>query len=205
MISGLGMSGGWRIGPNRIDEKHTHLQLSGFFNNKKIYLAYVDPRRFGRLYLVNKIGLENFLSNQGPDPTSNKFNLEYIYNTLKRYPERKIKPFLLDQKFFAGIGNYMSCEICALAKIRPTRKAKTLSKNDCQNILTATKLVIHDSIKNNGLTFSGGYTDANGEKGEGLKNLVVFYQKICGLCKKTSIKKTFLNQRGTYYCPSCQK
>ena len=74
-----------------------------------------------------------------------------------------------------------------------------------RRIILATKSVLEGSIKSNGMTFSGGYADTKGEKGEGVQNLVVFYQKVCGLCKTNTIKKIVLAQRGTYYCPHCQK
>ncbi|WP_443135159.1 zinc finger domain-containing protein [Halobacteriovorax sp. GB3] len=38
-----------------------------------------------------------------------------------------------------------------------------------------------------------------------MTNLVVFYQKTCGLCHKSEVKKITLAGRGTYYCPSCQR
>lgn len=204
IISGLGMSGGWRIANKKFKEKHTHLQF--ICKNKKglIYLAYVDPRRFGRIHFVTPFGATKILSLLGPDPTSPEFNFDYILKTLKKYPNRQIKPFLLDQKFFAGIGNYMASEICARSGIRPTRRSDKITKQEIKKLKFSLDSVISENIINKGLTFSGGYVDANGEKGEGVKNLVVFHQKTCGLCKKTLIKKITLAQRGTYYCPFCQ-
>ena len=77
----------------------------------------------------------------------------------------------------------MASEICARAGILPTRKAKKITKKDAENIKLATDSLLKQSIKNKGVTFAGGYVDANGLKGEGLNNLVVFYQDICGLCR----------------------
>lgn len=199
------MSGGWRISTEKILEKHTHLQFKCKNENGFIYLAYVDPRRFGRMHFVTPLGAQNLFSKLGPDPTSSDFNAKYILTILKKYPQRQIKPYLLDQKYFAGIGNYMSSEICVRAGIRPTRRAGKITRKETEKLKEAVDTVVSDSISNNGLTFSGGYVDANGEKGEGVKNLIVFHQKICGFCKKPSVKKIILAQRGTYYCPTCQK
>ena len=205
IVSGLGMTGNWRISEKPLSIPHKHLELSCLKNKKKIYISYVDPRRFGFLSYLNENGLKEFLKKFGVDPTSDEFTPDYIYKSLKRYPERKLKPFLLDQKFFPGIGNYMACEICARAGILPTRKAKKITKKDAENIKLATDSLLKESIKNKGVTFAGGYVDANGSKGEGLNNLVVFFQEICGLCKKEKVKKIFLAGRGTYFCPKCQK
>ncbi len=206
LVSGLGMSGGWRISKEDRGVKHTHFKFKVKNKNGEIfYLSYVDPRRFGRMMLFNEMSFKVFKDSLPPDPTSEDFNEEYLRTVFKRFPQRQIKPFLLDQKYFAGIGNYMACEICALAGVRPTRRAGKITKKEIEKFVSGTKMVIEGSVKNNGLTFSGGYFDANGEKGEGVLNLLVFHQKSCGMCKKENIKKIVLATRGTYYCPHCQR
>ena len=205
IISGLGMTGNWRISEKPLKIPHKHFEFHCLKNSKKVFISYVDPRRFGYTAYLNGEGLKSFLKKFGTDPTSEEFTPEYIYNSLKKYPQRKLKPFLLDQKFFPGIGNYMASEICARAGIMPTRSAKKITKLDSVKIKSATDSLLKQSIKNKGVTFAGGYMDANGSKGEGLSNLVVFYQDICGLCKKEKVQKIFLAGRGTYFCPKCQK
>ncbi|MDD0852098.1 hypothetical protein HBN50_03275 [Halobacteriovorax sp. GB3] len=205
VISGLGMSGSWRISKEWIDVKHTHVQLVGENADGPLYLGYVDPRRFGNMHFLTEEHEANWLERLGPDVSSLEFTLEYLLKLKKERPMKVIKPFLLEQNFFSGVGNYMASEICARAGIRPTRKMKTLTKNDLSNLLQATKMVLDDSIETGGTTFSGGYADAYGEKGRGVTNLVVFYQKICGLCHKSEVKKITLAGRGTYYCPTCQR
>lgn len=206
IISHFGMSGGWRLGRQKIGEKHTHLQFKTTDQKgQALYLAYVDPRRFGSMLFLNSDKASAYLQKLGRDIGQEDFDGDYVYSVLKKYPQRQIKPFLLDQKFFAGCGNYIACEICALAGIRPTRKAKTITKREAEMMALAAKKIIHKQIQNKGLTFSGGYSDAFGNKGQGVENLVVFNQKICGLCHESVVKKIVLAQRGTYYCPSCQK
>lgn len=205
IISGLGMSGSWRIAQQPIGEKHTHVIFSGTNCDGDIHLGYIDPRRFGVMHFFNLENEAQWLTRLGPDVSKPEFNLEYLLKLKREKPNKVIKPFLLEQNFFAGVGNYMASEFCARAGIRPTRRMKTLSKTDLENLLKATKAVLDDTITTGGTTFSGGYQDAYGDKGEGVKNLVVFYQKVCGLCGEESVKKITLAQRGTYYCPHCQK
>lgn len=205
IISGLGMSGSWRISKTPIDVKHTHVQFMGVNASGPIYLGYIDPRRFGVMYFLSEENEAQWLTRLGPDVSSVDFNFEYLLHLKKIRPEKVIKPFMLEQNYFSGIGNYMASEICARAFIRPTRKMKTLKEADLRNIVEATKQVLNQAINTGGTTFSGGYQDANGDKGEGVRNLVVFYQKICRQCGTTEVKKIVLATRGTYYCPSCQK
>jgi len=206
ILSHLGMSGSWRISKTKIEEKHTHVQyeVQGKKGNR-FFLGYVDPRRFGNMYYVFESEAQKHFNQLGVDIASAEFTTDYIYKVLKDHPSKVLKPFLLDQKYFAGCGNYIASEICARAGIRPTRRCGKITRAEAEKIRIATDSVLTGSIENNGMTFSGGYSDTKGEKGEGVQNLVVFYQETCGLCQTTKVKKITLAQRGTYYCPSCQK
>mgnify|MGYP001169561578 CR=1 FL=1 len=204
--SGLGMSGSWRIWDKITNVPHTHMTIECKLKNKKnIYLAYVDPRRFGKMHYFSLEEWKEKKQKMGVDVSGPNFTIEYLEYCLKKYPDRMIKPYLLDQKFFGGIGNYIACEICARAGIKPQRRCKNIRKYEYPKILEATRSVLEGQIKRNGLTFSGGYSDTTGEKGNGIQDLVVFHQEICGLCHQKTIKKINLSQRGTYYCKECQK
>lgn len=201
LLCHLGMTGGWRITKRPCEEKHTHLAIEG----KGVHLSYVDPRRFGHMYLYHKEDAAKKLAELGEDLKSPHFTEEYFINCLKKYPERNIKVTLLDQSLFAGTGNYIANEICARAFVRPQRKVKTLTKKELSALFKSVAIVIDGATETGGTTFQGGYADTSGSKGGGVTHLVVFYQKICQLCHKTPVKKIVLAQRGTYYCPSCQK
>ncbi len=201
LLSHLGMTGAWLIGKNLTQDKHSHLILTG----EKSTIIYQDYRRFGHLYYYNAEQAEKKLATLGLDLTDPQFNLEYLIKSLKRYPERVLKVALLDQKFFAGTGNYIANEICAHALILPTRKIKNIKASEFVKILTAIQTVIHAALATGGATFGGGYQDTKGEKGKAASDFIVFYQKICQRCLKTPVEKIFLAQRGTYYCSKCQK
>ncbi|MBI2521212.1 MAG: Fpg/Nei family DNA glycosylase [Bdellovibrio sp.] len=206
ILSHLGMSGSWRLWQKVQNEKHAHVLIHGIhLEDGPVIWAYVDPRRFGKMYFMSGEKAEQFKSKLGIDVSSIEFTVDYVWQTLRKYPARAIKAFLLDQKYFAGVGNYIACEICAHARIRPTRRVKSLTLDEVKKIHAATGIVIAGQLPKGGLTFQGGYRDAFGEKGQGLANLVVFHQKVCGLCHRGKIKKIVLAQRGTFYCPNCQK
>ena len=157
LISGLGMSGGWRMSDTEVKEKHTHVQFEGACGgNKPIFLAYVDPRRFGRMMYLDGDGFARYAAERGMDVTSEDFRPEYIYSVFKRYPLRKLKEVLLEQQYFAGIGNYLASEVCAHARLRPTRRVGALSRKDCKRIWEAVGMVIGGQIEHKGLTFQGG-------------------------------------------------
>lgn len=199
LLSHLGMSGSWIISKEKLKDKHLHLQL----DCGKYFLSYVDPRRFGHMYFVDKKGKDEYLKRLGVDISSEAFTDDYVWECLQKGANREIKPFLLDQKYFAGSGNYIANEVCIRAGLIPDRICKTLKIEDAKKIKQAFHSVLEGSLKNNGVTFSGGYRDAFGEAGKGVQNLVVFHQENCGLCG-TKVRKVMLKGRGTFYCPLCQ-
>ena len=199
------MTGGWRISKEKVIEKHTHLQLTGECDGEKVYIAYVDPRRFGHMYLYNQDDAQKKLNELGEDLKSPDFTYAYFKEKLLKYPERFVKVTLLDQSLFAGTGNYIANEICARAFVLPNRKVKSLKESEIKKLYKSVFIVIDGATETGGTTFAGGYADTTGSVGGGVNHLVVFYQKICQMCKKSEVKKITLGQRGTYYCPECQK
>jgi formamidopyrimidine-DNA glycosylase len=207
IVGHLGMSGGLRLTPVPLwgQEKHLHLQMKCHQGDRIFYLSYIDPRRFGKFYFLRPASLQALLERLGPDGASENIDEAYLHKVFQRHPHKMIKPFLLEQKYFAGLGNYLACEVCARAGLRPTRRLEKITAAQRRQVAQAIKQSISEALKNQGTTFGGGYRDTAGKKGEGLMQLVVFHQERCQLCQKTKIKKIFLQGRGTYYCPRCQR
>lgn len=205
ILSQLGMSGSWRTSHEKLNEKHAHIELIDHTKHKNGYLTYVDPRRFGHFYALSEENYQDKTKTMGADVSSPEFDENHIAEIFFKSPHKVIKPFLLDQHAFPGVGNYMASEICARAGILPTKITGEITAEEIHKIKMAISIVITGAIETSGTTFSGGYRDANGEKGEGVRHLVVFHQKICQMCKKTNVIKMTLGGRGTYYCPHCQK
>ena len=186
-----------------LPKKHNHVFLE--FDNIKI--IYNDPRRFGYFKLFeNKNNLENFINNYGPEPFSSKFNLNY----LKKYfykKKKNIKNFLLDQKFVSGLGNIYASEILFSSKINPKKKAKSLSENDCINIIKYSRKILNLAIKKGGSSIRD-FKNIVGKNGSFQDNFKVYNRenKSCLLpgCKGT-IKKKFITNRSTFFCNICQK
>jgi formamidopyrimidine-DNA glycosylase len=201
-LSHLGMTGSWIYSNETLEEKHNHFQ---FYFSDGSTLNYVDPRRFGHLYFYNRKQVADYMTRLGPDISSPSFTFARFESSLKKYPSRLIKPHLLEQKFFAGSGNYIANEVCAFAGVRPDREIGTLKVSEIKKLFESFKIVLDRSLKSGGVTFQGGYRDANGQRGEGVSGLVVFHQKVCQLCCNSEVKKIVLVTRGTFYCPNCQK
>ncbi len=167
-------------------------------------LFFNDMRRFAYLRVATKTELHQIKNNFGPDAISPDFSLPYWLSavSLRKAP---IKNILLNQKILAGIGNIYADEICFRARIKPTRKANKLTKQELTAIFRAIKQIMPLAIKHRGTTFSD-YLDAHGQRGGFVKLLKVYGRagKKCKRCQKGVIKKVKLGGRGTHFCPFCQ-
>ena len=182
---------------------HNHVEIQ--FN--KLKFIYNDPRRFGYfLTFNNKIELKKKFSHFGPEPFSKLFCIDYIIKHLKN-KEKNIKSFLLDQKFVSGIGNIYANEILYNSKIRPFRKAKSLTKDECKKILLYSKLVLKKAISKGGSSIRD-FQNINGTMGNFQKEFNVYQRENLNCLKakcKGIIKKKIISNRSTFFCNYCQK
>ncbi len=173
-------------------------------NNDK--LIYADTRTLGTLYAIKpeEINKISGLYTLGCEPLSKEFTLKYLREKLKN-SHGKIKPFLLNQKNIAGLGNIYVDESLFLSGINPKQNCNTVSLNQIKLLHTAINKVIGDGIRDGGTTFRD-YVNGDGNKGAHQNNLFV-YGRDKMACQKcgTIIEKIKVGGRGTCYCPKCQK
>lgn len=186
-----------------LPKKHNHVEL--VFESFKI--IYNDPRRFGFFQLIkNNSDLIKRFNHLGPEPFDKNFNLDYVYNFFKG-KNKDIKNFLLDQKFVSGIGNIYASEILFLSKVNPSKKAKLLSKKECQKIIISSRKILLKAISKGGSSVRD-FKDTSGLKGGFQKEFKV-YQQEGEKCKNLGcfdlIKKKIIGNRSTFFCDSCQK
>ena len=186
-----------------LPKKHNHVEIQ--FD--KIKFIYNDPRRFGYFSTFNnKIELKRKFSHFGPEPFSNSFNVDYITKYLKK-KKKNIKNFLLDQKFVSGIGNIYASEILFISKINPTRRAKSLTKDECKKILLYSKLILKKAIQKGGSSIRD-FQNINGKMGSFQKDFKVYQRENLNCLKpkcKGIIKKKIISNRSSFFCNYCQK
>ncbi|HHT47576.1 MAG TPA: DNA-formamidopyrimidine glycosylase [Firmicutes bacterium] len=168
-------------------------------------LHYQDIRKFGtfRLHVKQDLSqLKPYLL--GLDPLEDNFTLNSFLEILKRNPGRKIKPFLLDQKNIAGMGNIYTDETLFRAGIHPQRKVNSLTLQEIKKLFESLLSTLKEGIECRGTSVSD-YRDIRGQEGEFQKRLKVYRREgaYCLRCGST-IQRKLLAGRGTYFCPSCQ-
>jgi formamidopyrimidine-DNA glycosylase len=94
--------------------------------DKKLEMAFVDPRRFGRMWLANDPLEHPRIKKLGFDPLIDFPTVKVLSERLKKR-KKAIKAVLLDQTLFAGIGNWLADEILYQAKLSPHHLASGLT------------------------------------------------------------------------------
>jgi len=109
-------------------------------------VAFTDSRRFGRVWLSESPETDRRVKQLGPDAFD---ELPAIPALEKSLAKRKapIKAVLLDQKAFAGIGNWIADEVLYQAKIAPKRLASSLDKKEVTALHKAIHHVLALSVK----------------------------------------------------------
>ena len=183
--------------------KHTHVTFS-FTDGSQ--LRYLDVRKFGRMTLVAKDQSANYrgILQLGPEPVVTDFHLIDFQAGLKKH-HKAIKPLLLDQKLVTGLGNIYVDEALWEAEIHPEQPADTLSEKEVKKLYSAIIDVLARAVEAGGTTIRT-YLNALGEAGKFQLSLNVYGQtgNPCPRCG-TPIQKIKVAQRGTHFCPNCQR
>lgn len=164
-------------------------------------LIFNDMRKFGWWKWVKNT--KKIEESFGPEAL--EVDLKTFKALLKKRPNAKIKPLLMDQKFIAGIGNIYSDEILFASRVGPLRLVKTLIEKETKEIFQNIKKILKKAIQYRG-TSERDYLDATGQRGDYLQYLKVYRKEgeSCPRCR-TRIKRIKLGGRSAHYCPRCQK
>ena len=203
MIWHLGMSGSMRILPQQhIQNAHEHVILQ--LDNRNS-LRFRDPRRFGALLLTREDPLLHpLLVNLGPEPLSDDFNADYLYQSCQNR-KSAIKNLIMDSHIVVGVGNIYACESLFKSAINPKTRASRLSKQRILRLVEAIKEILQQAIQQGGTTLQD-FTQADGKPGYFSQSLQVYGQEnqSCPQCERL-IKRFTQGQRSTFYCSHCQK
>lgn len=202
LVFHMGMSGRVIVCPARREvEPHTHMRLG--IGGTARELRFVDPRRFGGVWLLcgTEGPVDRPLRELGPEPLT--LTPAGFRAVLQR--RRQIKALLMDQYAIAGLGNIYCDESLHAARIHPLTRADRLDGEAAGRLLRVIKSTLRRAIRFNGTTFLS-YRRANGEAGSFQKRLRV-YQREGQPCRRcgTAIQRRLIAGRSTFFCPACQR
>jgi formamidopyrimidine-DNA glycosylase len=183
--------------------KHEHVVIR-FADGRQ--LRFHDPRKFGRLQLVEDP--QRILNRLGPEPLSSSFTAQNLAAGLKSR-RRLLKPLLLDQKFIAGLGNIYVDEALWEAGLHPCRQACSLALPEIKALHRSIRRVLKRGLKNLGTSLGTGkanFYSVSRRRGRNSDQLKVFRRTdlACPRCG-SPIERIIVGQRSTHLCPKCQR
>jgi formamidopyrimidine-DNA glycosylase len=179
---------------NTSRNKHHHVVLD---IGRKEELRFYDPRKFGRWALGTDP--EQIVGRLGKEPFDPSFSAEWLIQELKAH-SRMIKPLLLDQTFIAGIGNIYADETLWEAGIHPTERANVIDAQRIKLLHRAIPKTLTSAIDARGTDFGDGVVPYGAYE----PRIYGHDGNACPRCK-TEIQKIVVAQRGTHFCPHCQR
>ena len=166
-------------------------------------LIFQDLRCFGTLAVVDELAAHPALAALGLEPFSRRFTARWLGRALgaSRTP---LKHWLMDQSKLAGLGNIYVAEILYAARLSPLRRSDALSRPEVGRLYRATRRTLRKAIHKSGTTIRD-FRRVDEQTGE-FQNFLRVYGKAgepCPACR-TPIARVVQQQRGTFYCPTCQ-
>ena len=192
-----------RISETVLPNPHTRL----IFELGKGILYYNDTRMFGYLlYYPSEAHLDKagHFRNLGLEPLDAAFTPAYFRGSL-RARKARLKSVLMDQAVVTGLGNIYADEVCFLAKVRPNRRASSLSDKEIGRLHRAILAILPKAIAAGGSSVVS-YRLADGSRGNYAREHKVYGRagEKCFRCGSV-LKKTAINNRTTVFCAKCQK
>jgi len=144
VVAELGMTGLLLFPSAQIKHpQHVHVRME-FAGGRESEVRYWNPRRFGRLSLLDQEGLDGYITRRfGYDPLT--MSLEDFGQLLKSRRGR-LKPLLMHQQAIAGIGNIYANEILFRAGLHPNIQADRLSTARIERLFRVTQEVLQSAI-----------------------------------------------------------
>lgn len=167
-------------------------------------LAFRDVRRFGTWLVLEDADLDSYLARKnGPEPLGRRFTARWLGAQLARR-RAPVKAVLLDQHVVAGLGNIYADEALWRARVNPLRPAISLDAEEVSRVTRAIRAALRMGIARQGSTLRD-YATPDGASGSMQEEFRVYGRDglPCPRCR-TTITKTRVGGRGTWYCPRCQ-
>lgn len=140
-----------------------------------------------------------FFARMGVDPLSREFTGDRFRTLLQA--RGTIKGVLTAQERIAGIGNLWAHEILHAARIRPNRRADSLTGKEVSRLHRAITRVLRQAISRGG---EPEFVDAVGRRG---RYRLAVYGRGGSACPRGdgTIRAGRLGGRPSFFCPACQR
>lgn len=185
---------------------HTHVVIT---LEDGAEVRFIDPRTFGEMVVcpagasaellpeLGRLGRDPLLHPVGPTDLAQM----WIGRRMR------LKPFLLDQRFVAGIGNIYSDEIAHRARLHPLTPVDCIGRHSRIELAAAITEVLGAAVAEGGSTLGDAqYVDTQGRAGSYQERHRVYGRtgRPCRTCGRGVISQITVSQRSTHLCRRCQ-
>lgn len=160
-------------------------------------IRFNDTRKFGRMYLCEDPA--EVVGALGVEPLDDAFTPDTLREIFISH-KGAVKPLLLNQNIIAGLGNIYVDEVLWKAAIHPLNPACAVPREKVVTLNQAIKATLSEAISLAGTDFGDGVVYG------GMYQPLVYGRDgaPCRRCER-EIKKIVVGQRGTHFCPQCQR
>ena len=190
----LGMTGKLSVAhPAHAPGKHDHLVLY----TRTRALVFQDPRLFGRIRFDQSPQPPKWWSSLPTPLLAPGFSSAKVETILRQRGRTPLKPLLLLQDFFPGIGNWMADEILWQARLHPRTRAGTLPATAVPDLHAKIRKVAREAIRIIGRDWSDP------------PRSWLFHHRwedggACARCRAALVRRP-VGGRTTCWCPSCEE
>lgn len=181
--------------------QHVHVRMS-FTGGRESELRYWNPRRFGRMSLLDRAGLDAYRARRfGVDPLTVPRE-EFV--SLMQARRGRLKPLLMHQQVIAGIGNIYANEILFRARLHPNREVNRLRAATMIVLYDTMQSVLREAIACGGSSVKDFFAPDGTEGQYRSRHLV--YGKEGQPCPNRCgrIIRRLQSERSSFFCPTCQ-
>jgi len=212
LVAHLGMSGQILVRtPDYPQDKCERIKITVSRGKSSLEVRFIDQRLFGGM-LVDELvdqGSKGKVPQSAEhiaiDPLDENFEIEDIALKISKR-SAGIKSLLLNQEILSGIGNIYADETLWLTKVHYLTPGNTFTRKRIRQVIETAKEVLIKAVAQGGTSFDEQYKNVNGESGYFSNSLNAYGQTglPCPRCG-TPIRREAWSNRGSHFCPRCQK
>ena len=197
LVLHLGMTGGLLVQPISAENNGLVRHTFDFYDDRQ--LRFIDPRKFGHLWLVGCFS--EIVSKMGPEPLDPAFTTDVLFQIV-RNRKLPIKALLLEQSAVAGLGNLYADESLFVSGIHPASLSADLNLEQVECLHTS----IVNTLKQSLDIYDKDRASFGPNRSFGLPNWTMV-RNLGAPCVACSVPMEMIRvrNRSSYYCPNCQK